>query len=606
MPLRAGSRPALDILTLSLVLAAFIILRDALSVASNPVDLLAQYRFDAAMRLVFAREWLQGDGWFDTTIDRMAPPTGTSLHWSRYADAPLIGLQIAFSWFVPASTAEGLAIVVWPTLLLAAFLLVTTLSAYRFFGREGAAIATLAVVLWESIARFRFGALNIDHHGLQMLLLLVVIVAVSQPLANARNGVLAGGVAGFSLAIGLETLVPIALAGVFLAARCIWNPQIHARILRAFGVSLPVSSLAFFVMQTPTGEWFLDRCDELSVAPLALIVASGTAAVVVAAAATRVTEFNTRLSVAMGIGAFACAVSLPFLGPCFDGPYGNLPPDIRDNISTIPEARSILGFLIDNFRPSVFFFTVIPIMTTISLATFFLFKPSSPARHTADVRTPATTLLFFAISGTAASLLQLRFIAMTETVAPLVMGYVGACLAHKLRETGSLRAGFLSLTAIVAMVAPSQLYLLAAPVFRPAVAASATESEFIHQKRCRAQADIFRSLNKLPESTLMAHGNFSQPILLLTHHSVVSAPYHRGREVMTNLTLFSEPDAEMFRNRLSASQSDYVVLCRNALYVTPRTMATRLASGEDLPGFTPVEDIDPRLVVLKVEHARGD
>src|SRR3954451_16408170 len=49
----------------------------------------AYFDTDDAMRMVQVRALLDGQGWYDLTAWRMAPPNGASMHWSRVVDVPL-------------------------------------------------------------------------------------------------------------------------------------------------------------------------------------------------------------------------------------------------------------------------------------------------------------------------------------------------------------------------------------------------------------------------------------------------------------------------------------------------------------------------------------
>src|SRR3954469_181192 len=72
---------------------------------------------DDAMRLVEVRDFLAGQGWFDTVQHRYLPPTGASMHWSRFVDAPIAFLIAAFSPLFGARLAEGIVAALWPSLL---------------------------------------------------------------------------------------------------------------------------------------------------------------------------------------------------------------------------------------------------------------------------------------------------------------------------------------------------------------------------------------------------------------------------------------------------------------------------------------------------------
>src|SRR4051794_1752047 len=54
---------------------------------------------DDAMRMVEVRDLMAGQGWFDLTAQRINPPQGLLLHWSRVVDVPIVALISVFRLF---------------------------------------------------------------------------------------------------------------------------------------------------------------------------------------------------------------------------------------------------------------------------------------------------------------------------------------------------------------------------------------------------------------------------------------------------------------------------------------------------------------------------
>jgi hypothetical protein len=123
---------------------------------------------DSAMRLVQVRDLLHGQGWFDTVQYRMNTPDGLAMHWSRLVDAPLAMLMIV---------SEPFALTAWPLLLLAAALLLLARIA-RALGGQAAMIVVLGLALLSTETHAVFAPGNIDHHGLQLVLMLGALLGV--------------------------------------------------------------------------------------------------------------------------------------------------------------------------------------------------------------------------------------------------------------------------------------------------------------------------------------------------------------------------------------------------------------------------------------------
>src|SRR3954468_19948376 len=158
---------------------------------------------DSAMRLVEVRDLRAGQGWFDTVQHRMNTPYGLPMHWSRLVDGPLALLSLV---------SEQFALIAWPLVLMAALLLLLARLAERLGGRAAAvAVLVLALLCPELYATFTPG--NIDHHGLQLVLMLVALLGV----VEQRSRLTAVAVA-VSLGVGLETLPYVGLAIAFSLA----------------------------------------------------------------------------------------------------------------------------------------------------------------------------------------------------------------------------------------------------------------------------------------------------------------------------------------------------------------------------------------------------
>src|SRR5882762_9764984 len=78
---------------------------------------------DSLLRLVEIRDLIGGQGWFDLQQYRMGPQGGFEMHWSRLVDAPIAAIILVVSAFTgKLATGETAALLVWPTLLMAATL----------------------------------------------------------------------------------------------------------------------------------------------------------------------------------------------------------------------------------------------------------------------------------------------------------------------------------------------------------------------------------------------------------------------------------------------------------------------------------------------------
>src|SRR5215470_10381762 len=197
---------------------------------------------DDAMRLVQVHRFLAGQNWFDLHEARIAPPLGYDSHWSRLIDAGLAGLFLAFQSVVDAPFAERLMLAVWPVLWLIPTIGAAAAIAWRLAGREAALIVLLMAVLGvPGWSQFRLG--RIDHHNVQIALSLLAVAATVWSDRVRWAAYAAGAVTGLALAVGLESLLLLALCGAALALRYMYDAD-AAPPLRAYGMSLAASALA--------------------------------------------------------------------------------------------------------------------------------------------------------------------------------------------------------------------------------------------------------------------------------------------------------------------------------------------------------------------------
>ncbi|MFO1249046.1 MAG: hypothetical protein U1E93_12720 [Alphaproteobacteria bacterium] len=157
---------------------------------------------DSAMRLVQVRDLLHGQSWFDTIQHRMNTPYGLAMHWSRLVDAPLALLM----------RVEIRCLIAWPLLLFAAVLLLLARIAFALSGKN-AILPVVALGLLCSGVYASFAPGNIDHHGLQLVLMLAALLGVIE-----RRPVL-GAAAALGLGVGLESLPYAVVAIRILCAR---------------------------------------------------------------------------------------------------------------------------------------------------------------------------------------------------------------------------------------------------------------------------------------------------------------------------------------------------------------------------------------------------
>ncbi len=171
-----------------------------------------------------------------------------------------------------------------PTLALAGLL------AQRLAGKAGGIAASLAAVLLVAVAgpvlvHFHPGAL--DHHDLQIVLLMATATAAAWRGDSRIFPALGGLAAAVSIAIGLE-MMP-ALSAILAAVGLRWaiEGEDAAPLTSAFGLAFGLGTVALFVASVPASSWTQPAYDEISIVWMAVAAISGGMIALLAAASRR-------------------------------------------------------------------------------------------------------------------------------------------------------------------------------------------------------------------------------------------------------------------------------------------------------------------------------
>src|SRR5206468_2670426 len=165
---------------------------------------------DDNMRIMQVRALLHGQDWFDLRQDRMNPPYGANIHWSRLVDLPIAGLILLLRPVLGGAGAERWAVAIAPLLPYLLLLFTLALTARRLIDPRAYPLAFIALFFAGS-TNGMFMPERIDHHGWQLALLALGISAIADP-KKVRGGLTLGFSTALSLAIGLEMLIYLAVA----------------------------------------------------------------------------------------------------------------------------------------------------------------------------------------------------------------------------------------------------------------------------------------------------------------------------------------------------------------------------------------------------------
>lgn len=298
---------------------------------------------DDAMRLVTVRDLLAAQSWFDPVQHRMRPAEGAAMHWSRFVDAPIAALILALRTWFNAAPAERIVVAFWPPLVLAVYLCLTAVGTFRLFGFRAACFATAAAcVLPKTTGLFEPG--RIDHHNIQAVAIAGAALCAAGGASRVGLAAMAGGLGGFSLAVGLETFPFLACLGSVYALFWIRDGGREARPFAAFAAALLVGSALFFLAQTGSSAWLVDRCGALSRPWITLAAGSAVAVACLASATPWLRCPRDRMIAASGLGLVAKAIFAVLHPACLAGPFENMPAVVRSEwLNKVTETTGVLA-----------------------------------------------------------------------------------------------------------------------------------------------------------------------------------------------------------------------------------------------------------------------
>ncbi len=549
---------------------------------------------DDAMRLVVVNDLLHGQNWFDHVQHRLNTPFGAEIHWSRFIDLPLAGLQLLLTPFLGADAYFGAA-VVWPLLLLFVLLALSAAFATHFTGRDGL-LPGLVLPVLSAVVLVEFAPGRADHHNVQIILSLLMAFATVRSWSSPNFAIVAGLAAATSLAVGLETLPVIVPAVAAFALGYVLVPE-TARQMRLFGLSFASGAVAHLMLAWPPARWLEPACDALSITYVAAALGVGLVFLIL----PLLPRGNAIVRLGLGglLGAALVAGLVAAFPACLAGPYAGMDPWLAEHwLARIIEAKPVwysFGGL-----PAYTVGIMLPPLAALVVLGFIL------NRTTGLRRAEWATLGLFLLVGLMITVLQIRG---ARLVAPMIVP-VGAWLIV------AARARYLSRQNLVNIVALAGSWLIFAGLaialvtgwivpkgsdeIEPVMATAATQPAG-NRYQC-LMPGAFEDLSALPPERIMAPVDLGAHILLFTDHAVVGAPYHRNQEgVLDTFNFFNRPLDEA-REILDERGISLVVTCpwlneMQGFEDTAEDSFVRRVARNDLPNW--LEDVSLLGATLK-------
>lgn len=512
---------------------------------------------DDAMRLVMVRDFLAGQGWYDLTQYRLNTPFGASIHWSRLVDVPIAGLIMILTPLA-GDNAQIITAYVWPLALLLLLMWLSAKLAMRLAGPDailpGLVLPVLSVTLLPGFSPGRF-----DHHNVQILITIAVVLATINGWRSPVAGLLAGVLLATSLAVGTETL-PI-VAGAIVSFGLYWvTDKTRADTLRLFGVGFALASLAYLAIALPPQQWLQPACDAHSIVYALAALATAVVFALLPLLPSKTQNWPLRLGAGIVAGGLVLALLAMAYPQCLGGPYAALDPWLRDNwIANVTEARPIWVAL-QRSTASTIAISVPPIVALIVIG-WRVWRGDS------QNRVEWLVLGLFLLLSVLVMIFQIRG---ARLAAPLAVPAGGLLiLSARARYLANQRlpniAGLIGAWLLFTGFAIAIPIALLQDALAPGVTSTASDAAPVSpgdESICQQPA-TFTQLATLDPERIMAPFDLGPYLLLFTPHQTVGAPYHRNKDGMIDtVRFFNNPIAEA-RLIIAARGIERVVTCAN-------------------------------------------
>jgi hypothetical protein len=532
---------------------------------------------DDNMRIMQVRAWLHGQGWYDLRQYRLNPPFGANIHWSRLVDLPIAGLILGLRPFLGGPAAERWAVAIAPLLPYLLLLFSLSLTARRLIAPAAYPLALLGLFFAGS-TNGMFMPERIDHHGWQLALLALSISAIADP-KRLRGGLTLGVSSALSLAIGLEMIIYIALAGAAMVLFWVDDAEERER-LRAYALSLGGGTAIGFLIFASNDNWNA-VCDALS--PVWLSDALLGSALMFALAWVSPADWKRRLALAAGAGIIVAAFHALTWPHCLQRLEGVSPEVERLWLSHVKEARPVY---MHGWRIATLI-VALPITGAIGWGVLAWSRRRD--------RELCRRVIGAALPGLAATLLLLwqtrtgpaaQMMAVVGGAALVWIALPAAWSSRKspVRVLGTTLAFLIGCGAIVPLILD----------FIPEKPATARDKQIGRANNLCASLWGLRPVALQPKGIVLTFVDLGPRLITVTHHDSIAGPYHRNGQQIADVFNFWRGSADQAHRIAAKYHANYVLSCPGSstttIFVaeTPRGFYTQLQRGQLPTWLTPV------------------
>jgi len=509
---------------------------------------------DDFMRLLQVYEFLDGAGWFDLLQERINPPIGVLMHWSRLPDLPLALVIGGLEPWLGRMLASQIAVTAVPATLMAATLTTIALIVRKVFDERAVGLC-LVVVLLSMPAIGQFFPTRVDHHNWQMLLSVLMLYGVIRVWKDAKDlvgPVLIGAAVSCSLWIGTEAVPWIACANIALFFAALKNDdQLRGGLIQA-QLAL-IMSAAFLVLTAPFDSIWVARCDSHSVFYVGLTIVTVFTWLSMVPIWQITSSATLRLLMTSVAGGSAFGALLWLFPQCLGGPYAEIDPLVAEKwLSQITEAHNIWTVIQGNPLIATYHF-MMPFAGTL-IATYLLLTRK-------DMRERGFFAIWlFLVVATLQALIQNRVLRFADLYAAIPIAWVlYLFLDLKREEWGSMKR--IGLTAAIIYCLSPFLPTTMIALFPSLKSTISTGLAEFKDGECSIN-QVKAELNRLEPAVILGTSNMGPLLLFHTNHSVVTANYHRNTAgILSGLQFLESQTDQDAKTVVDTHKTDYILLC---------------------------------------------
>jgi hypothetical protein len=419
---------------------------------------------------------------------------------------------------------------------------------------------------------------RIDHHGWQLALLALSIAAVADT-NRVRGGIVLGISTALSLAIGMEMIIYLAIAGAAVALFWVDDAGERER-LRAYGVSLAgATAFCFLVFASYANR--APVCDALSPVWTSDLLLCGAIAFGLAWISPQ--DWRKRLALAIGAGVIVGAYHSLMWPDCLQN-LEHVSPEVQQLwMSHVKEARPIY---MHGWRIATLIATL-PVTGAIgwAMAAWFARRDRDLLRRT----------LGAAVPGVAAGLLLLWQVRTGPAAQLLAVVGCAAIIYYWLPRFWN------SSSSLAVVVGAACVVLVGIGAIVPIVVGFIPEAPPTARDKAIGKANSLcasmwglRPVALQPKGVVMTFVDLGPRLITVTHHDAIAGPYHRNGQQIADVMNFWRGTADQAHRLAAKYHANYVLSCPNSstttifMSETPQGFYGQLQRGQVPNWLSPV------------------